>query len=209
MPKPFFVLIYFLFIPYAVFSQDKKEDPGNWTTQLAYTKQRLKDSLGNTRSDLQGFGIRFISPNFKIETDGEYWTEEKEKHPEKFKRARFFYELMYAPKHQVDDLTDVTEFSTNADLTYSILHLRRFNLDAIGGLKLFFQYSSDYGLINFKKIYYWDCGAAAQLDLGFVVPFIEIRRFSYCTAGIEVRLHPVYRKPKRKYNIHKKVFRVR
>lgn len=209
MRKLIFVPIYFLVIPFAGFSQDKKDDPGNWTTQFAYTKQYLKDSTGNKRSDLQGFGIRFISPNFKIETEDEYWTEEKEKHPEKFKRARFFCELMYAPKHQLDDLTDVTEFSTNVDLTYSILHVKRFNLDAVGGYRLFFQYSPGYGLINFKKVSYWDCGAAAQLDLGFVVPFIEVRRFVYCTAGIEVRLHPVYKKPKRKYNIHKKLFRVR
>lgn len=208
MRKLFLIPFYFFLFPYSGLSQDKEEDPGNWTTQLAYTQQRLKDSTGNKRSDLKGFGIRFISPNFKIETDGEYWSEEKEKHPEKYKKARFFYELMYAPKHTVDDLTDVTEFSTNADITYSILRFWRFNLDAVGGLKLYFQYRHDYGLLNFKKVYYWDYGAAAQLDLGFVVPFIEVRRFRYYTAGIELRLHPVYKKPKRKYHIHKKLFRI-
>ncbi len=209
MVKLLFVPFYFFMIPCTVLSQDKKEEPCNWTTQFAYTQQRIIDSAGPNRwSALRGFGIRFISPNFKIETDEEYWTEEKEKKPGKFKKARFFCELMYAPKHSVDDLKDVTECSANANMTYSIFHYRRFNLDAIGGMRLFFLYSAEYGLLNFKKISYWDCGAAAQLDLGFVAPFIEVRRFRYYTAGIELRLHPVYKKPKRKYHIHKKRFPV-
>jgi hypothetical protein len=195
--------------PYTCFGQDKKEDPGNWTTQIAYTQQLLIDSMGTRWSDLQGYGIRFISPNFKIETDEEYWTEEKEKNSNKYKRTRFFLELMYAPKHILQDVSDVTEFSANADFTYSILRYKRFNLDVLAGGRLYFQYSGEYGLLNFKKIYYWNYGAAARLDLGFVVPFIEFRRLYYCTAGIEIRLHPVYKKPKRKYKIHKKLFRVR
>jgi hypothetical protein len=190
------------------FSQDKKDDPGSWTTQVAFTQQRIKDSLGSRWSDLQGYGVRFTSPNFKLETDGDYWTEEEEKNPGKFKRGRFFCELMYVPKHIVGDLTDVQEFSANADFMYRIFQIKRFNLYAEGGLRFQFLHSHDYGLINFKKVYYWDYGAAAQLDLGFVVPFIETRRFRYWTAGIEFRLHPVYKKPKRKYNIHRKLFRV-
>jgi hypothetical protein len=208
MRKVFFIPFYFFLIPLTGFSQDKKEEPGNWTTQLAYTRQRIKDSTEARWSDLQGFGIRFISPDFKIETDGEYWSEEEANNPRKFKKAKFFAELMYGPKHKMGDLTDVTEFSANADMTYSILRLGRFNLDGIGGLKLFFQYSAEYGLLNFKKIYYWDYGAAAQLDLGYIVPFIEVRRFRYYTAGMALRFHPVYKKPKRKYHIHKKWFPV-
>ncbi|MEO5644027.1 MAG: hypothetical protein ABIQ40_16995 [Bacteroidia bacterium] len=200
-----FLILLFVIIACTCFCQDGNE-PGSWTTQIGYTRQhRAHDDTAALRwTYMNGYDVRFISPNFKIETDDEYWTEEKEKKPEDFERARFFCEFMLAPKHRVDGLTDVTELVINADLIYSILHIRRFNLYAEGGLKTFFRYSNNYGLVNFKKVYYWDYGATAQLDLGYVVPFIELRRYRYCTAGIELRLHPVYKKPKRKYHLHNK-----
>jgi hypothetical protein len=61
-----------------------------WTTEYGLSK--------NTRyPNFKGINVRFISPLFPITTAGRYWTEEEEKHPEKFKKTRFFIELLYAP----------------------------------------------------------------------------------------------------------------
>ncbi|MDQ3111824.1 MAG: hypothetical protein M3R17_18200 [Bacteroidota bacterium] len=208
MRKSFWNLFCNLLIPCAVFCQDKKEDSKSWTTQPAYTKQLIRDSADKiTWSGLNGIGIRFISPCFKLETEDDYWTEEEEKDPGKFKRARFLFEVMYGYKYRMKDI-EVTEISSNASFVYRLFNYKLLSINAIGGLKFFFLYNRDYGLLNFKKIYYWEYGASAQLDLGFVVPFIEIKRFKYCTFGMELRLHPVYKKPKRKYHIHKKRFPV-
>src|ERR1035437_1735284 len=55
--------------------------------------------------DFTGMNLRFISPKFQISGEDHYWTEEEEKHPEKFKKVRFIIELLYAPSFNVSDGT--------------------------------------------------------------------------------------------------------
>ncbi len=193
--KTAILLCFLLGIGSTVKSQYKSMDPDSWTTAFGYTRS-ASSNLFN------GIDLRFISSRFQIETEDDYWTEEKEKNPEKFKKARMYFDFMYAPRHSLGDLNDVSEFSTNADILYSLLHGKHFSIDVIAGMRFYFQESKKYGLVNFKKVYYWDSGFSAQWNFGFIAPFIEIKRGLYYTIGTEIRLHSVYRKPKRKYKIH-------
>jgi hypothetical protein len=193
------------FVP-ILFCQDKKEAEENWMTELGYTQQLVLDSTGHLKkSDLKGFNLRFMSPRFEVKTDDTHWDEEREKNPDKFKKAAFCLEMMYAGKHHDSDLNTVSEFSLSGDFYYALVRYKKFTLDAVAGLKLHFITSPDYGVVNFRKIYFWDCGLSAQLDLGFIVPFIDIRRMGYYTIGTAIRLHPVYQKPRKHYKAHKRL----
>jgi hypothetical protein len=193
-----------LLFAFSLFAQDENVEPRSWTPEFGYTRIiSWKDSItGLAINNMRGFDLRFISPRFELITDDTYWTDERKKHPEKFKRARFSIDMMYAYRHRDHYYQKASEYAIAGDFYYAILRTKRFCVDAIAGLKLDYVVDKDYGLINFKKVYYYDLGVSAQFDLGFISPFIDIRRGFY-TFGSEITLHPIYRKPKHKYKLHK------
>jgi hypothetical protein len=193
-----------LLFAFSLVAQDENDETRSWTPEFGYTRViSLKDSITHLpENNMRGIDLRFISPRFELITDETYFTDERKKHPEKFKRARFSIDMLYGYRHRDHYYEKASEYAIAGDFYYAILCTKRFCLDAIAGLKLDYVVDKDYGLINFKKLYYYDVGLSAQLDLGFISPFIDLRRNFY-TMGTEITLHPVYRKPKRRYKLHK------
>jgi hypothetical protein len=192
---------FILFFATKLFCQDKTDKVQSWTPEFGYTQQLF----GST---LKGYDARIISPRFKFETEDDSWSEEEEKNPEEFKKGRFCVDAMYAGPHVDSNYTKkITEFSITGDFLYRLLQIKRFSLDAMGGIRFYFITAPDYVLINFQKMYYWDYGLLAQINLGFISPFVDVRRNGYYTAGAELTLHSVYRKPKKKYKAHKNLSR--
>lgn len=204
MPMLFLLCTNLLDLP--LFAQNDKEE--SWHTEGGYTQQIAFDRYGKLKKiDLKGIDVRFISPRFEVETDDTHYDEDREKHPENFKKARFCFDFMYAGKYHLDEMQNVREFSLTTDFLYSIYHFKKFTLDAMGGMRLFFITNHDYGLLNFKRIYFWDCGLSAQFDLGFILPFIDIKRGTYYTVGAEFKFKGNDLKPKKHYKAHKRLSR--
>lgn len=142
--------------------------------------------------------VRLISPRFKYTNDD--WTEEMEKHPERYKKARFMFELIYAPPLKV--------FCNSINLQYRVLKLKRLTLEVYGGIKFIFAGPND--LIPNLKVaetanktgWYINEGLICQLDLGFIAPFADIGYDGIITIGSEFNFRKIYRKTKRRYKLH-------
>jgi hypothetical protein len=123
-------------------------------------------------------------------------TEEEEKHPEKFNKARFMVELLYNPRLHF--------LGTGANIQYRILKYKRLSLEAYGGLKFIIITPTDY-IINphtastHKDIWYINPGLICQLDLGVIAPFADIGGDGIATIGTEVNFYSIYRKIRKRY----------
>ena len=80
-------LLLFLMIASAMFSQRQET---KWTREYGFSKNILYPNF-------KGANVRFISPSFQVANADDSWTEEEEKHPEKFRKTRFVIELLYVP----------------------------------------------------------------------------------------------------------------
>lgn len=183
-----FTLCYF---PLVQFCQERVEGP--WAMEFGATSNTFY-------KEASFVNIRCMSPRFKCNDDD--WTEEMEKHPERYKKARFMFELTYAPPFKV--------FCGSVNLQYRILKLKRLTLEAYGGLKFVFAAPNDFipnykvAAIADKTGWYINEGLICQLDLGVVAPFADIGYDGIITIGTEVNLRKIYKKPKRRYNLHAK-----
>ena len=169
-----------------------------------------------------GYDLRTFSPRFKIETGNEYWTEEEEKHPERFKNYRFMFDVMYAPAYSIEYdggkysptlyFKDVTQYQLSGNVLKRFYQYKRFSIEWVGGMQLFFVTNPDYGLINYQRFYRWYIGSLMQFDLGIISPFMDIgMNFIYrvdanlvYTVGSKLSLSPIYKGLKRKYKLNLK-----
>lgn len=160
---------------------------------------RWKLEVGSSSTDLfktkPAFNLRYVSPLFKYNTVD--WTEEMEKHPEKYKRARFAFELVYARPIRI--------FCSAANIQYRLLKFKRLTLEAYFGLKFIFVAPLDY--IPNKSLaeaidksgWYGNVGLIIQMDLGFISPFADAGYDGMFTFGTEIDFQPVYKKLKKKF----------
>jgi len=141
-----------------------------------------------------GFNLRYISPRFKW-PHKDYYREEKEKDPEKFKNGRIMVELIYTPPFKV--------FCTSLNVQSRFVNYKRLSIDAYGGVKFFFVRGPDFKNIQTgkKDIRFLNMGLLFQFNLGVIAPFVDFSSDSIITIGTELDLHAVYRKPKRRYNL--------
>lgn len=144
--------------------------------------------------------LRCLSPGFKSNNND--WTEEMEKHPERYKNACFMFEIIYMPPFKV--------LCAGANLQYHLLKYKRLSMDAYGGLKFIFKAPPDYipnarlKRVVEKSGWYINPGAIFRLDLGIIAPFADIGYDGILTVGTEFNFRAIYRKPKRRYNLHTK-----
>ncbi len=144
------------------------------------------------------YNLRCISPRFKYTNDD--WTDEMEKHPERYKKARFMFELIYAPPLKV--------LCSSINLQYRILKLKRLTLEVYGGMKFVFAGPNDL-IPNYKVAeianktgWYINEGLICQLDLGFIAPFADIGYDGIITIGSEFNFRKIYRKTRRRYKLN-------
>ena len=162
---------------------------GRWTFEGgASTNIFFKESYS--------INLRYISPVFQISNQDHYWTEEEGKHPEKFKKARLMFELLYTPPLEV--------LGTGLNLQYRILKFKRLSLEIYGGLKFFFVTGPAFGSGNNNGVWYINDGLICQLDLGMIAPFADIGYDGIFTIGTEVNFHSIYKKAKKRYNLNLK-----
>ena len=141
--------------------------------------------------------LRYISPRFK-------WshyelTEEDEKHPEKFKKARLMFEVIYSPPLSV--------LCAGINAQYRFVNYKKFSVEFYGGLKFFIIPGADFATIRPLRerngeIWYMTMGLLMQLNLGRIAPFIDIRGDGIITIGSELNFHSVDRKSKTRYKLH-------
>lgn len=144
------------------------------------------------------FNLRCVSPRFKY--SNEDWTEEMGKHPEKYKRARFMFELLYTPPLKV--------ICSAVNLQYRLLKYKRLSVEIYGGVKFLFVAPRDFiknpnleSVIN-KQGWYMNVGPLLQLDLGLILPFVDLGYDGLVTIGAEFNFHAIYKKPKKRYKLH-------
>jgi hypothetical protein len=137
--------------------------------------------------------FRYISPRFRISTED--WTEEEERHPDKFKNGRLMMELMYTPPFRF--------FGSSFNLQYRFVKSGRLSIEAYGGPKLIFVTPSDY-VINpgaegtRKEAWYINFGLLFQFELGLIDPFVDIGKDRLATIGAEIDLHAIRKRIKKK-----------
>jgi hypothetical protein len=141
--------------------------------------------------------LRYISPRFK-------WshyelTEEDEKHPEKFKKARLMFEVIYSPPLNV--------LCTGINAQYRFVNYKKLSVEFYGGLKIFFMPGAEFETIRplrerHGEIWYMTMGLLMQLNLGRIAPFIDIGGDGIITIGSELNFHSVFRKSKKRYKLH-------
>jgi hypothetical protein len=187
MKSTFVLLICHFAFSLASLCQDVVE--GRWTVEGGA-------STNNLFNESSSINLRYISPKFQLSNEDHYWTVEEEKHPEKFKKARFMFELLYAPPFNV--------LGTGLNLQYRILKLKRLSLEVYGGLKFFFVTRPDFGTRNSQRTWYINDGLICQLNLGMIAPFTDIGYDRIFTIGTEVNFHSIYKKAKRRYNLNLK-----
>lgn len=153
-------------------------------------------STNNSFKESYSINLRYISPKFQLSNEDHYWTEEEGKHPEKFKKARFMFELLYTPPFEV--------LGTGLNLQYRILKFKRLSLEVYGGLKFFFVTRPDFGSGTNKGIWYINDGLICQLNLGMIAPFADIGYDGIFTIGTEVNFYSIYKKAKKRYNLNLK-----
>ena len=165
---------------------------GPWKMQYGVsTNSNFKQS--------SALNFRYLSPRFKSTNND--WTEEMEKHPEKYKNTCFMFELIYMPPIKV--------VCAGVNLQYRLLKRKRLSLDAYGGLKFIIKAPPGYiPNVKLKRVieksgWYVNIGAIFRLDLGIIAPFADISYDGLITAGAEFNFHAIYRKPKKRYNLHK------
>ena len=159
---------------------------GRWTFEGGASKNVFLN-------ESYSINLRYISPKFELSGENHYWTVEDEKHPEKFKKARFMFELLYAPPFEV--------IGTGFNLQYRILKLKRLSVEVYGGFKFFFVTRSYFRSGSSKGTWYINDGLICQLDLGVIAPFVDIGYDRILTIGTEMNFHAIYRKPKKRYNL--------
>ncbi|HEY1039922.1 MAG TPA: hypothetical protein VGF30_10980 [Bacteroidia bacterium] len=178
-----FVLCY---LPLSVFSQLTVD--GKWIMQYGVCTNTLF-----TRPS--SINVRCVSPRFRwSEADLNEW---EQKHPEKLKRSRFMFELIYRPAFKV--------FCLGTSYQYRFLKYKKLSLEGYWGLKLFFKPGPDFVKIRYlkggKEIRYFNEGLLVQFHLGMIAPFADIGTDGILTIGSEFNLHAIYKKPKRRYKL--------
>jgi hypothetical protein len=143
------------------------------------------------------FNLRYVSPRFKWSED---WTEEEDKHPEKYKNTRLMMELIYKPLFEV--------LSMGLNVQQRFVRAKRFSMELYGGLKFFFIPGPDFVTIPYlkggKNAWYLNVGLLCQLNLGMIAPFADIGGDGIITIGTELNLHYVYKKPQKRYKLQKR-----
>lgn len=199
--------MFFIFlVPYSVFAQYNGEK--HWDILYGLSKNFVS-------REFKGYNLRFVSPPFKIETGEEYWTDEEEKNPDKFKKYRFMFELMYVSSYTdsfqvypkpsaLYHFKDVKQYFFSGNILYSIINYKRLKMEVSCGLQMFFLINPDFGLINFRRFYNYNVGLFTQLEFEIISPFIDIGLNGICTFGTKFSFEPIYSKIHRKYKLHLK-----
>lgn len=138
--------------------------------------------------------FRYVSPRFRWSQSE--WTEEEEKHPEDFKKARIMLEVLYAPPLNL--------LATSVNIQYRILKYKKLSVEAYGGIKFFFITPADFVVnphVASKKndAWYINPGLLCQLNLGLISPFADIGADGIYTIGTEIDLRGIHKKVKRKF----------
>jgi hypothetical protein len=124
-------------------------------------------------------------------------TAEEEEHPEKFSNMRFMLELIYTPPINV--------LCSGFNIQYRFLHSGKLNVEAYGGPKIFFIPGPDFETIKYlkggKQMWFINMGLLCQLDFDMLAPFLDIGVDGIITAGTELNIHAIYKKPKNRYHL--------
>ncbi len=159
--------------------------------------------LGSSKSILQTnyYSIRFISPRFKFETTDDYWTEEQEKHPSKFKKDKFLFEVLIAKK--LNENIYSPQSIVAASLYHSFIKAKFVQVAGSVGLKYAINTTTmrhGFGPASNEKIGL--CfGLMTEFNLRFILPYIDFNAAGYVTVGAEFHLRKIYRKLNRRYDL--------
>lgn len=102
----------------------------------------------------------------------------------------------------------INNLCTGLNVQYRILKFKKVSLDAYGGIKFFFIRSADFAIKrpfvkgSSKGIWYLNAGLILQANFGIASPFIDIGYDGIFTAGTELNLHKIFRRPKGRYKLH-------
>ena len=182
------LLFIFFHISAALFCQVSIKGP--WTAQLgASTNKGFKESTQ--------INIRYISPRFRWSED---WDPEEEKDPDKFRNMRIMLELIACPPAEA--------ICAGFGAQYRLVKFKRFSMYVNGGLKFIIKPGSDFVTPRYRAnhsddAWYVNMSLISQLDLGFILPFVDIGGDGIFTVGSEFNLRKIYKRTKRRYNFRK------
>lgn len=185
----FILLLVTCHLSLSLFSQAVVE--GKWTTEYGA-------STNNSFNKSACFNFRYISPRFRW-SDADL-TEEQEKQPEKLKRTRLMFELLYGPP--------IKNLCMGLNLQYRILRYKIVSLEAYGGLKFFFIRGPDFAIRHpfirgsTNGVWYINAGLLLQVNLGVIAPFADIGYDGIVTVGTEVHFSAIHLKLKKRYKLH-------
>ncbi|PBQ32542.1 hypothetical protein CNR22_12425 [Sphingobacteriaceae bacterium] len=141
--------------------------------------------------------FRYISPRFRLVGESHEWSEEEEKHPEKFTRGRLMMEVFYRPV--------VPFLGASFNVQYRLLKYKKLHVEIYAGVKVIFLHERGYIVNpalkteNVKDSWYFNPGFIFQLDLGAVGPFADVSGDGIVTFGTELNIHLICKKIKKQF----------
>jgi hypothetical protein len=183
------LLVIVCLLPLSIFCQEVIKERWRIESGVSTNNFFKKSSILN---------LRYISPKFRLSDND--WTEEEERQPEKFKKARLMFELIHTPPLKV--------LCTGLNLQYRILKYKRVSLEIYGGFKFFFVAGPDFIMRpqyvkgTKKGVWYINDGLILQFDFGIISPFVDIGYDGMVTIGTELNFHNIYRKARKRYKLN-------
>ncbi len=140
--------------------------------------------------------IRYVSPRFKWNED---WNFDEETQPDKYRNMRIMLELMIGPCFRT--------VCTSVNAQYRLIKVKRFTTYITGGVKMLFLSGNDYNAPGTRSGgkdagWYMNMGLLSQLDLGRVLPFVDLGGDGILTIGTEIKFGKIYKKLKGRYRLH-------
>lgn len=147
-------------------------------------------------------GLRLTSPSFKFENKDDFWSEEENIHPNRFKKNKFVSEVFVLNTFKRNAYAPLTIWSLSVYHTFK--KVKFISFAAIAGFRhsgVYKNTNNGYGIreLGSSKLGF---GLSVQFDLRFIIPYIEITDSYNLTVGAELHLKNIYRKLKRKYDLH-------
>lgn len=141
--------------------------------------------------------LRYLSPRFRWK---EEWTVEEEKNPALYKNSRLRAELIYAPP--------LKTLCAGFNMQFRLFKTKRSSFEIYGGMKFVLAngrepLSAAYGPAQGTQVWYMNMGILWQYEMGPLAPFADLGGDGVITLGTEFRLKPIYRQPKRRYDLKK------
>lgn len=181
-----FVIILLLASCFRSYGQGKFYPDDRWSYAIGYSNNVL----------FNAYELRLVSAWFKIQTQNDSWSEEEEKHPEKFKKARFCMMMSFST------INFIPGYFTPR-LEYRIAHLGRATAFATGGAQFPLHFN-----VDARKALIATIGILGQVQLGPVSPYADVRIDTneefYLSGGLRISPAKTETHYKKRYHLNRR-----